>query len=150
MTPGSPRFLDSNVLLRYLVRDDEAKAHEALSLLLRVSSGETKLETSQLVLFDVIFTLDRHYRMPRDQIRESLTTILDLPELHLDGKEVFARVLPLFVDFRVSFADTFNVATMEARRLTVIYSWDRDFDRFPGIYRVEPTSAGPRGSLDDS
>jgi len=83
--------------------------------------------------------------MPRDQIRESLSTVLDIPGLHLEGKDVFVRALDLFVERSVSFADAFNVAKMEARGLTIIYSWDRDFDRFPGIRRIEPESDGSAG-----
>jgi len=83
--------------------------------------------------------------MPRDQIRESLSTVLDVPGLRLEGEDVFVRALDLFVERSVSFADAFNVATMEARGLTIIYSWDRDFDRFPGIGRIEPESDGSAG-----
>jgi len=49
--PDEPRFLDSNVLLRYIIRDDDAKANQALSLLLRAGVGTERLETSQLVIF---------------------------------------------------------------------------------------------------
>ena len=40
------RFLDTNVILRYLTRDDEVKAQAALRLLLRAERGEERLATS--------------------------------------------------------------------------------------------------------
>jgi predicted nucleic acid-binding protein len=40
------RFLDTNVLLRYLTRDDERRALQALMLLSRVARGEEKVATS--------------------------------------------------------------------------------------------------------
>ena len=55
-----PRFLDTNILLRYLTRDDEEKARRALALLLRVERGEEEVVTSPMVVFETIFTLQRY------------------------------------------------------------------------------------------
>jgi len=49
-------FLDTNILLRFLTRDDEQKAQQALDLLLRIERGEEKVITSPLVIFETIFT----------------------------------------------------------------------------------------------
>ncbi len=48
-------FLDTNILLRFLTRDDEQKAQQALDLLLRIERGEEKVITSPLVIFETIF-----------------------------------------------------------------------------------------------
>jgi predicted nucleic acid-binding protein len=50
----------------------------------------------------------------------------------------FALLLRLFVQYPLSFADAFNIAYMQSHQLTEIYSWDKDFDRVPGITRLEP------------
>ncbi len=54
------RFIDTSVLLRLLLRDNEEKAERALMLLLSVERGEARLATSHLVIFETIFTLQRH------------------------------------------------------------------------------------------
>jgi predicted nucleic acid-binding protein len=41
------------------------------------------------------------------------------------------------VQHRISFADAFNAAFMQ-QQIGEIYSWDADFDRIPGIARIEP------------
>ncbi len=133
-----PRFLDTNILLRYLVRDNEEQALRAFALLVRVERGQELIETSSLVLFEVIFSLHRRYRMPRRKIRDLVMPILDLDGLRLDGKHLFVRALDLFVERNADFADGYNVAVMEERGIGEIYSWDDDFDRLPGVRRVEP------------
>lgn len=138
MTPTKPRFLDTNILFAFLTRDDEQKAQHALALLLRVEAGEERMETSLLVVVEVVFTLGRRHRMAKDRIREVVGPIVEMEHLHLENKQLFARALDLFVERNVPFADAFNVATMEARGITTIYSWDRDLDRFPDITRLEP------------
>ncbi len=138
-----PRFLDTNILLRYFTRDDEEKAEKALALLRRVESGEERVETSVPVVFETVFTLQRYYRVPKTHIRELLRPIVRMRGLRLPYKNCCLDALELFVESNVSFADAFSAAYMKSRGVTEVYSWDTDFDRFEGITRVEPgNSAG--------
>ncbi len=133
-----PRFLDTNILLRYFTRDDLTKAEQALALLLRVERGEEKVATSALVIFETVFTLQHTYRQPRETIKTLVGDVIALRGLELPGKHLFERALDLFVEHPISFADAYNAAYMQARGFFEIYSWDGDFDRFPGISRLEP------------
>jgi predicted nucleic acid-binding protein len=45
----------------------------------------------------------------------------------------------------LSYADAFNAAYMQSRGITEIYSWDTDFDRLPGITRIEPEDTEDTG-----
>ena len=65
-----PRFLDTNILLRYLTRDDEVKARACLALLLRVERAEEVVVTSDLVIAETVFTLQspRQYGLSRDRM----------------------------------------------------------------------------------
>ena len=65
----SLRFLDTNILLRYLTRDDEAKARRALALMIRVERGEEQVVTSPMVIFETVFTLEKSYRIARSTIK---------------------------------------------------------------------------------
>jgi predicted nucleic acid-binding protein len=132
------RFLDTNILLRYFTRDDEDKAQHALALLQRIEKGEEQVETSPPVIFETVFTLQRHYRVPRPQIRALLLPILRMRELRLPSKNLCIAALELFVEHNISYVDAFNAAYMQSRSITEVYSWDTDFDRILGITRVEP------------
>ena len=133
-----PRFLDTNILLRYFTRDDEAKAESALALLTRVEQGEERLETSTIVIFETVYALQRLYRVPRPRIRALLLPIIQMRGLHLPGKSLCAGALDLYVSRNISFADAYNGVYMQSRGLAEIYSWDTDFDELPDIVRVEP------------
>jgi predicted nucleic acid-binding protein len=139
------RFLDANILLRFLAQpvnaDDQRKAELARDLLLRVERGEERITTSVLVIFETVFTLHRSYRAPRDEIRDRLTEIISMRGLALPGKRLLLQALQLFAQTNLSFGDAYNVVTMRAQGLTEIYTWDTDFDRIPGIARVEPEPA---------
>jgi predicted nucleic acid-binding protein len=132
------RFLDTNILLRYFTQDDPEKARSAFALLMRVERGEERVETSLLVMFETVFTLQHRYRLPRDEIRDALCDLLSLRNLKLAGKSLLVEALALYAGSALSFTDAYNAVYMKRRRLAEVYSWDADLDRVPGIRRVEP------------
>ncbi len=138
------RFLDTNILLRYLTKDDEQKARRALALLSKVERGEEKVFTSPMVIFEVVFTLQRRYQVPREHIRASLGDIISLRLLDLPSKHLYVRALELYASKNMSFADAFNAVYMQSRGVSEIYSWDTDFDKLEGFARLEPSEEDQR------
>lgn len=92
----SPRFVDTNILLRYFTRDDEAKARQPLSLLTCVEDGEETVVTSVLVIFETVFSLERSYKVPKAKIVSLLSPILHLPDFQLADMELMLRALLLY------------------------------------------------------
>jgi predicted nucleic acid-binding protein len=134
-----PRFLDTNVLLRYFTRDDDEKAEAALALLTRVEQGEERIETLPTVIFETVFTLQRFYGVARPRIRELLLPVLRLRGLHLPGKNLLEDALDLYAQRpRLSFADAYHAVYLRKREQAEVYSWDTDFDGLAGITRIEP------------
>lgn len=132
------RFLDTNVLLRYLTGDDADKAEQALDLLLRIERGEEKVMTSPLVIFETIYTLQKTYKIPRQEISDFVLPIIFLRGLQISDKDVYPRAFDLYVAKNISFADAYNAAYMMVEEIRDIYSWDTDFDKIDDITRIEP------------
>ncbi|MDO8690456.1 MAG: PIN domain-containing protein, partial [Dehalococcoidia bacterium] len=120
------RFLDTNILLRYLTRDDEQKGRQALELLARVERGEEKVVTFPMVIFETVFTLQKRYQVPRERIRDSLGDIISMRGLELPNKRLYERALDLYASKNISFADAFHASYMRSQGVTEIYSWDTD------------------------
>jgi predicted nucleic acid-binding protein len=132
------RFLDTNVLLRYLTRDDPTRAAAALALLTRVEAGQERVITSPLVIFETVFTLQKRYNFPRQGIREALTDLISMRGLQLSSKALWIQALDLFAAQNLPFADAYNAVFMRSRGLSEIYSWDGDFDTIAGVRRIAP------------
>jgi uncharacterized protein len=132
------RFLDTNILLRYLIGDCEEQAERSLKLLMRVEHGEEKVYTSSLVIFEVVFTLQKYYKLPRREIAERLLDIIAMRNLQLPDKSAFYRAFDFYISKNISFADAYNAAYAIDQELPYIYSWDTDFDKIDGITRIEP------------
>ena len=132
------RFLDTNPLIRYFTRDDPAKAAQVLALLERVERGEERVALSPLVVFECVFVLQHTYKLPRRMIGEAIGDVISLRGVQLPNKRLYVEALGLYVATSLSFADAYNASYMVAQKLTEIYSWDADFDKVPGLTRVEP------------
>jgi predicted nucleic acid-binding protein len=135
------KYLDTNIILRYLTKDDERKAQACYTLFQRVKRGEETLITSETIIAEVIYVLSSssHYGLSHAEISTRLQPILTLRGLKFPKKQVCLRALELFTQHpTLDFEDVLSVAHMEQEHLKEIYSYNTDFDRFPGIVRKEP------------
>lgn len=132
------KFLDTNIFLRYLTKDDEEKAYKVLDLLKKIEKGEEKVITSPLVIFELIFTLQKYYKLPKEEIKNLVLPLINLRGLKLPYKAVFEKTLEVFPNTNVSFADLFNYFFMLEHEVKEIYSYDEDFDELPEVKRFVP------------
>ena len=138
---GDPmQFIDANVFLRFLTRDDPVKAERVKALLERAQRGEIALFTSESVITELVFVLSspRLYQLSRDRVRSVLLPIVTLKGLQLPGRRAILRALDLYATTLMDFVDALAVGQMEASRMTEIYSYDEHFDSVQGITRLEP------------
>ena len=136
------RFLDTNVILRYLTRDDERKAEACHRLFQRLSRGEEEIFTCEAIVTEVVYVLSSRrapYRLGHEEIRARLVPILTLRGLRLPQKRVYIRALDIYASMPfLDFEDALAAAHMERQGVTEIVSYDKDFDMVAGLQRVEP------------
>ena len=134
------KFLDSNVILRYLTRDDPKKAEDCYGLFQKVKRGEIELTTCEAVIAEIVYVLSSHilYNLPRDQICSLLLQIINLYGLKLPQKRLYIRALDIYTSKNIDFEDALSFAHMEKRQIKEIYSYDSDFDKLEELIRLEP------------
>lgn len=131
-------FLDTNILLRHFLQDHPIQSTKATKFLLDVEQGKIKVYTSDLVIFEVVFTLQRTYRLSKNKIQEAVLPLLLLPGIKLSGKRIYRRVFALYIEKNLPFADAYHVSLMEKLKINKIISFDKEFDMVEGISRFEP------------
>lgn len=137
------RFLDTDVILRYLVRDDESKAQTCFALFQKVNDGQEEVTTCEAVIAEAVYVLasPRTYAMPRERVRDLLRPILAMPGLKLARKRLYLLALDLFVTYpRLDFEDALIIAHMQDAGIDDVISYDEDFDRVPDVIRSEPVA----------
>jgi predicted nucleic acid-binding protein len=105
----------------------------------RIERGEMRVQTAATVIFEVVITLQgKVYRQTREMIRDALLPLIEMPGIVLPGKQYVRDALDLYVDLRLPFADAYHAAIVKDDGLGGIVTFDIDFDRIPGIQRIEP------------
>ncbi len=137
---ASDGYIDTDVIIRYLTGDDPEKQAAAAELLARVQTGEVSLNLIDRVIADALFVLTspRQYALPRHETSAALSTLVALPGLVMRNKRTVLNALHLFSSTRLDFRDCMIVAAMRSSDTSTLYSYDRDFDQFDDIERVEP------------
>lgn len=59
----------------------------------------------------------------------------------VQNRKAVLRALELYASNNLDFGDTLIAASMEQEGARILYSYDADFDRLPGITRREPEKA---------
>lgn len=135
-----PEYLDTNIILRHITQDHPDHAERARAYLLLVEAGQVRAITREAVIVEAVQVLEskRLYARPRASIRDALGAIVRMAGLELPNKEIYLRALELYAETSLDFVDALNVAHMGHERVATIVSFDRGYDRVPGITRREP------------
>ena len=135
-------FLDTNIFLRHLLGDEPQQSPRATAYFEAIDEGRAQAHISDIVIFEVVFTLERGYRRSKAEIQAAVLPILELPGILLPRKRKFREVFRLYVEQNISFADAYHVVMMQSLNLRQIISFDRDFNRVATVERMEPDSKG--------
>lgn len=127
-------FIDTNVLLRYLLDDVPEQADAVESLLEQAADGKLVLHTNAMVLAELIWTCESYYHLPKDQIREKVLMILNTTGLQVEDYDLATEAVFLYVDKNIDFIDAYNGAWMKRHGLSIAYTFDRKhYNRIHGI-----------------
>lgn len=97
--------LDTNVLLRYIVRDDAAQAKAASRLIEERCSKERPGHVSHVVLAELAWVLGRGYGYAKAEVVKVLSAILSTAELKVQEAAIAWAALRAFQAGQADFAD---------------------------------------------
>lgn len=97
--------LDTNVLVRFLVEDDEAQTKRARALITRAIEGESGCFVSDVVMCELVWVLTSAYRIPKGEIVRHLGSLLRARHFTYRSADGLARALDAFSGGRGDFAD---------------------------------------------
>lgn len=136
----NPKFIDTNIFIRFLTNDDPVKARRCLILFEKVEDKKIILTTTESILSEVVYILSSKslYKLSPEKIRDLLLPIINLPGLKINFKKTFLNALEIYASSKIDFEDALSAAYMLASDIKEIYSYDRDFDKFSSLKRKEP------------
>ena len=132
------KLIDANIILRFLTNDEPHQAAACAKLLQRVEQNLEEVFIADLVMADVVWTLEKYYRVEKERIRVLLSRILALAGLKCSSKNTFLQALDIYTEHNIDWTDAFVMAQMLAAGREKIYTYDLDFEKVEGITPLTP------------
>jgi predicted nucleic acid-binding protein len=130
-------LLDSNVIIRFLAKDNLEHLERVKKLFARAEEGACQLVLVPWIVAEVIYTLISYYGAEKKRTAEALMALIRSGGiLTLDG-EIVLDAIKRFRDKSVSFADALLAAQAVAMKIQPV-SFDADFDKFSDVKRLKP------------
>jgi predicted nucleic-acid-binding protein len=118
--------LDTNVVVRFLVEDDEAQSRKAARLIEKARRRDEALFISDIVMCEMVWVLSTSYRFSRSEIARVLGDLLRGRGVVFVSSDALARALRAYVAGKGDFAD--YIIREHARAAgadTVVATFDR-------------------------
>ena len=132
-------FVDTSVILRLLVKDDDIKMKAAENLLRNAGRNEVALYLLPVTLLEVVWVLEKVYRLKRKEIRELTEAIMNTPQLKVEMEDAFRKALRVYEERNVKFADAVMGYWGLEKGLTTVFTYDeKDFKRIEGLAVRKP------------
>ncbi|HUW98347.1 MAG TPA: type II toxin-antitoxin system VapC family toxin [Acidiferrobacter sp.] len=128
--------IDTNVLVRFLVRDDEAQFEKARRLIKHEVSAGRRVFVSQLVIMETEWVLRSRYAVPKSQVIAALSGLLDAADVQIEDEPTIEQTLFTWKDTAADFADCLIGAKNRRLGCQATASFDSKASRLPGFVGV--------------
>ncbi len=124
--------LDTNILVRYLVRDDEKQAVAARTLLEALTIDQPGFVYREVIV-ELVWVLERSYRCSRDRIATILEQLATTESLVVETGNDVIRAASRYRSGVAGFSDLMILSAAERSQAHLLYTFDQKAARLEGI-----------------
>lgn len=128
--------LDTNVLVRFLVEDDDAQSRKATRLIEKALKRDEALFISDIVMCEMVWVLSTSYRFSRPEIAGVLGDLLRGRGVVFDSSDALARALQAYVAGKGDFADYLIREHAQEAGADTVATFDRALLKEEGFSRL--------------
>jgi predicted nucleic-acid-binding protein len=124
--------VDTNVLVRYLTRDDEEQCARVDALFDQISEQGSEVFVSDVVLVELVWVLERGYRIDRAVVAHSIESLLRTENLVFERSDLLWKAVRGYERSKADFADL----------LIAVFAKDYGCERIVTLDRKAARAAG--------
>lgn len=125
--------LDTNVLVRLILQDDEAQARVAERLFVRARRDRTSLFVADVVLCELVWVLKRRSGISREDIASTLDRLLRTELVVVDNSAIVETALAAYRAGKGDFADYLIREQSRAASAAELVTFDRSLNGEAGV-----------------
>jgi predicted nucleic-acid-binding protein len=124
--------LDTNVLVRWLVADDETQLEHVAALFRSTASRDATLFVPTTVVLELEWVLRSRYGFGKGAVLQALNALLEVRELEFESEPALERALQLFRESQAEFSDCLHVGLCGAAGQPPLLTFDVKAARLSG------------------
>lgn len=125
--------LDTNVLVRFFVADDQRQFERARRLIRHEATGGDPVLISQLVLLECEWVLRSRYGLAKGHIIGAFSGLLESADVRVEDEACVEEALYVWKDSAAEFADCLIGARYRALGCEATVSFDAKAAKLPGF-----------------
>lgn len=125
--------LDTNVLVRLLVRDDAAQAAQAQARIEQAASKSIPLFVPITVVLELEWVLRSRYAYAKQQVLAALAALLEVREFEWQDEAAVEHALHFYRHHRADFAECLHLGCAAAAATLPLLTFDRGASRLPDV-----------------
>jgi predicted nucleic-acid-binding protein len=125
--PGR-RLPDTNVVVRYLVKDDIELYKQAKTFFDKVKTGEESAHILESVVAECVYVLTKIYKVPKEKTADSLKNLLRYRGIINEDRADLIKALTTFAERSMDIVDC--ILYVKAKDMeTSLFSFDEDLNK---------------------
>jgi predicted nucleic-acid-binding protein len=113
-------FIDANYILRYLLKDNQKQFQLAKDII-----ENQHVSIPDFILAEVVYVLEKVYAVPKIEIRNTLETLIQYPNITLTDKDICIISLRVYAKHTIDFADALLFALLKSNTGSKLFTFDK-------------------------
>ena len=130
-------FIDTNVWLRFLLKDEKNQLKPSRDLIKLAEEGKIRPYTSAIVLLEINYVLSKIYRISLARVQTVIGAILSTRNLVIIDKTNFKRAFFWHKKYKVKLPDCLIVSSLPQNCMLI--TWDKELTKLKFAQSVSPS-----------
>jgi predicted nucleic-acid-binding protein len=131
------KAVDTNVLVRFLVRDDELQAKQIYTIFKQAEADKEEFWVPLLVVLEMLWVLESAYEIPRQQILDSLNELLLMPILKFENQSAIQRFIFSARECKIELSNLLIAHSAKYSGCTCVLTFDKRSSKFELFELIE-------------
>ena len=124
------RGIDTNILVRFLVGDDELQAKRVYKIFKKAESDKNELFVPLLVILELIWVLESVYEIARSDIIDSINALLMMPILKFESRSLLQHFIHVASGNSYGLSDLLIACSAKEKGCRKVLTFDRKAAKF--------------------
>lgn len=125
--------IDTNVLVRYLVKDDKKQADIAASFIWEITEADELCFVNIIVLCELVWVLESAYGFHRNEIADVYDKILRTKQFEIESKDIVRHAVNEYKKGKADFADYIIGRINHLHGCDITVTFDRSLKKEKGF-----------------